>query len=131
LSVRRMKSLSFVIFTFVFKLIAGEDYNFTTFEDIDLNEMEEVWKEDGEIMMTWTEAVQIMRLEEIETHKDSIKEKNNKIKELETEHNVKMKELAEKLKNKNILIKFLTTLLQKNENQYKVTREVIKTRTRS
>ena len=120
-----------------------------------MSEMEEVWKDEGDIMMTWTEAIELMKIEELESVKNVIEEKDKKIQELEwekqtmfetweeekeekeklceqekseleSEHNVKVSELSGKLKNKNLLINFLSTLLQKNEKQYKVSREVIK-----
>ena len=106
-------------------------------------------------MMTWTEAIEMMKLEEIENYNDTIEQKENKIQELEwekqtifgtweedkkekekmcdkeksevkSEHEAKLSEFSGKLKNKSILIRFLSTLLQKNEKQYKVSRDVIK-----
>merc|ERR1712002_1213042 len=65
-----------------------EDYDFNTFEDIDVSEMEEVWKEEGDIMMTWTEAIQMMELEELESVKNVIEEKDKKIQDLEWEKQV-------------------------------------------
>ena len=138
-----------------FQVSVGEGYDFSTYEEFDLSEMEEVWKEEGDIIMSWTEAIEMMKIEELESVKNVIEEKDKKIKEmewekqimfetweeekkekekrcqeekneLESENNVKVTELSGKLKNKNLLIKFLSTLVQKNERQYKVSREVIR-----
>ena len=147
-----MARLSFLVFILTFNISVCQDYDF---EDIDLAEMEEVWKEEGEILMTWTEAIEMMKLEEVENYKVTIEQKENKIQELEwekqtmfetweedkkekdkmcdkekselkSEHEAKLNEFSGKLKNKSILIRFLSTLLQKNEKQYKVSRDVIK-----
>merc|ERR1711962_454609 len=135
--------------------VVCDDYDFNTYEDINWDDTEQVWKEGGDITMTWSEAIDLMKMEEIEHYKDIIEEKERHIKEiewekrtimetweeekeereklferkanqLESEHEETRNEFAGKLKNKNILIRFLSTLLQKNEKRYKQTHEVIK-----
>ena len=150
-----MNIVKLLMFILPISSVGCEDYDFTTYHDMDWDDTEQVWKEDGDITLTWTEAIEMMKMEEIEHYKDIIEEKNRKIDELEwekrtimetweeekeereklyqrkvnqleSEHEEKSNELAGKLKNQNILIRFLSTLLQKNEKRYKKSHEVIK-----
>ena len=56
--------------------VVCEDYDFTTYQDMDWDDTEQVWKEDGDITLTWTEAIEMMKMEEINHYKDIIEEKN-------------------------------------------------------
>jgi len=99
-----------------------EDYDFLL-QEISENETVDIWREEKQVNMIWSEAIEMIQQDEISKYRDVITEKEEEIKKLKREK----QELAGEVQNNNILIRFLSTLLKNNEKQLKVTRELIQT----
>lgn len=118
----RMKALTLLPILMAVQSIVCEDYDFSNVEDVVVNETVMIWKEEGQVNMTWSEAIEMMKLDEVSKYREIIQEKKNEVDELKREKQT----LAGEVNNKDILIRFLSTLLQNNEKQSKVSREMIK-----
>ena len=123
----------------VLRGMACEDYEFETSED-QLNETEN----GSDMEMTLAQAIKLIKVEEIENLKLVIERKEEEIKQLTTEkqnlivtcdkektdlkskHNFEKENLVDEMKNRNILVRFLTKQLVNNENQSKTSRDAIK-----
>jgi len=117
-----MKILTIFPFVFILPGRLCEDYDFSH-KEIGENETVDIWHEEKHVNMIWSEAIEIMKQDEITKYRAVITEKEEEIQKLKREK----QELAGEVHNNNILVRFLSTLLKNNEKQLKVTRELIQT----
>ena len=80
-----MKPLTILSFILALGRTLSEDYDFLNYEDGSMNSTVELWMEEGETIVTFSEAIQMMKIVEEENLRAIIDEKERKIEEIEME----------------------------------------------
>ena len=132
-----------------------DDYDFKNVVDMMENDTVVIFEDGVDIEMTWTEAIEAIKMSEIEKLKETIKDQSDEINNLKRDKEIQRKawnaekaslesqfevekqvdvlkhqaentKLDSKLRNKNVLVNFLTNLLKYNEKKSRASRDLIK-----
>ena len=148
-------SVQVTLATWSFSDQEEEDYDFKNVVDMKTNDTVVINEDGVDIEMTWAEAIEAIKISEIEKLKETIKDQSNEIHNLKGDKETQLKawnaekgslesqfevekqvyilkhqaektKLDNKLRNRNVLVNFLTSLLKYNEKQSRASRDLIK-----